>query len=114
MAGVNDLRFEEKPPERLAAQFRELVERTRGASPETTIHLMALLPVWGERNAQVRAVNAQLAALAAAESVEFVDLAPLVADADGELDRELSFDGVHLRAAGYARWRDAVRPLVGR
>jgi lysophospholipase L1-like esterase len=114
MAGINDLRFEERPPEWLAGKFRELVERARAASPDTSIHLMALLPVWGEGNAQVRAVNVQLAALAAAESVQLIDLGPLVADASGELDRELSFDGVHLRAAGYAKWREAVRPLVGR
>lgn len=41
---------------------------------------------------------------------DYVDLTPVMADADG-LKRAYTEDGVHLNAAGYARWQARLREL---
>ncbi|WP_254964157.1 MULTISPECIES: GDSL-type esterase/lipase family protein [unclassified Cyanobium] len=41
---------------------------------------------------------------------DFVDLTPVMADADG-LKHAYTVDGVHLNAAGYARWQSRLREL---
>lgn len=41
---------------------------------------------------------------------DYVDLTPVMADADG-LKRAYTVDGVHLNAAGYARWQARLREL---
>jgi lysophospholipase L1-like esterase len=41
---------------------------------------------------------------------DFVDLTPVMADADG-LRSAYTVDGVHLNAAGYARWQGRLREL---
>jgi lysophospholipase L1-like esterase len=41
---------------------------------------------------------------------DFVDLTPVMADGDG-LRRAYTVDGVHLNAAGYARWTAQLREL---
>jgi lysophospholipase L1-like esterase len=43
-------------------------------------------------------------------SQDYVDLAPVMADADG-LKSAYTVDGVHLNAAGYARWQGRLREL---
>ena len=39
----------------------------------------------------------------------FVDLAPLLSDADGELRIDLTKDGIHLHPAGYVIWTDYLK-----
>jgi lysophospholipase L1-like esterase len=51
---------------------------------------------------QVAALNARLKALAAREKVGFVDYSPAMGTPKGAMKDELSLDGVHPNAAGYA------------
>ena len=57
---------------------------------------------------RVEDLNRQLARRIPPE--DFVDLTPVMADADG-LRSAYSVDGVHLNAAGYARWQGRLREL---
>jgi len=113
MIGINDIKFEQKDPLALVNQFRALVDKVVRASPNTKIYLQSLLPVWDTSlNRSVRQVNLSLASIADNHHVYYVDLNSIMSDANGLLRRELSFDGVHLRAAGYEEWRKAIWPLV--
>ena len=61
-------------------------------------------------NPQVRALNARLVRLCDAKPwCTFVDLAPLLSDADGELRIDLTKDGIHLHPAGYVIWTDYLK-----
>jgi lysophospholipase L1-like esterase len=55
-----------------------------------------------ERNATIREINAALAAHATGEGYVFEDLHPVLADGDGFLRGDVTSDGVHLNAKGYA------------
>lgn len=60
--------------------------------------------------AELRAINAALRALAQRRHFAFADYAPALADAHGLMRAELTNDGVHPLAAGYAR----MAPIVER
>ena len=44
--------------------------------------------------------------------IEVIDIRPLLRGSDGYLREDLSYDGLHLDAKGYALWRDAIAPHV--
>jgi lysophospholipase L1-like esterase len=87
--------------------------------------LCALLPVNGEGenrsyltrerpNATLRAINAQLRALAVARGYPFVDYAAPLTDARGMLIDRYTSDGLHPNAAGYARMTPVVQRALTR
>jgi lysophospholipase L1-like esterase len=79
--------------------------------------VQALLPidvsVWGVAvQHKVVATNQLLAALAGELGLEWLDLHALFLR-DGRLDPACTHDGLHLNAAGYRRWAEAIAPKLG-
>ena len=50
--------------------------------------------------------------MAARKGITWINLYPLLADADGNLRADLTNDGLHLLGPAYLIWRDAVLPYV--
>lgn len=74
-------------------------------------------PLWVDRlpaipNQRIQTLNHQLAELAQLENVEFLDLYPFFVGADGLLQPELTTDGLHLSAEGYAVWRSQLEQVM--
>jgi lysophospholipase L1-like esterase len=117
--GSNDVNVSDTPMEAVALierGLRSLAETIHAARADTQIYYIAITPTpfsWEKREA-VRAANA------AAERVceedprrHFVATEDLFLTAEGEPDASLfRFDGLHLSAAGYARWTRRLKPLL--
>ena len=112
MIGINDLRFQDDKPGDLLNQYKILLHKIDERQPEAQIYLQSLLPVWGETNKAVEEVNQGMSKLDDGKRVHYLDIHYLVTDSKGELGREWTFDGIHIRAAAYQKWRDSVWPLV--
>lgn len=114
LVGVNDLKLG-VTPEALAAHHAALVAELRRRLPETRVVVESLLPIrddsagHGRTNATIRRTNELLRPAAGAD---WLDLHAKLADATGQLDARYSFDGVHLTAAGYRVWAEALRPYL--
>ena len=115
LVGVNDL-ARGVTPEALAARHAALVAELRRRIPETRLVVEPLLPIRdevvesrGRTSATIRRTNELLRSAAGAD---WLDLHVKLADANGELDARYSFDGVHLTAAGYRVWAEALRPRL--
>ncbi len=115
-AGAADLRFDGASPREAARRVAALCD---ALSPQHGLYMtvpVAIIEVLSEvaptpeRLADVRALNASLAILAAEHGFAFVrtSVPPLV-DADGRLPAALSTDGVHLNDAGYRALADRMR-----
>jgi lysophospholipase L1-like esterase len=111
MIGVNDVGLG-VPRERTVENFRRILERLDAASVRTFVTYV--LPVaknyakW-RNNESITTLNAAIAGLIAGRpNITGLDLGPLVRDGDGFLREDLSFDGLHPSAKGYAVWRDAI------
>jgi lysophospholipase L1-like esterase len=114
-AGENDLGAWWVWPGRVADRFRQLVQRLRQANPDLPILLLAIKPspYFAHRQARQAEANRLLRAYCeATPGLDFIDVARPLLDAQGGLRPELYRDGLHLNAAGYALWREQVRPAL--
>ena len=107
MVGTNDIGLQ-VPPETLLGNLREIVTKLRDASITPIAQSILVRGGWLQAdNATIAAVNADWAAFCAAQSVRFLDLNASLA-VNGRLPDTMTYDGVHLTAAAYRLWRDAV------
>ena len=104
--------------DRVVADFKTFVLRVRRDLPDTAIAFVSIKPSIARARLwpQMREANRAIAAWATTQRrVHYVDVATKMLDAAGrprpELLRE---DGLHMTAAGYAIWSDALRPLLAR
>lgn len=88
----------------------------RAKQPKARIVLFGVLPAFDANNdvrAKVRAINEGIAKLADGSGVRFLDLGAQFLQPDGELKPELyKDDRLHLGAAGYKVWADALDPAL--
>jgi lysophospholipase L1-like esterase len=117
MIGVNDITLGVARDQTLA-NYRGILDRLNAANLHTSVAYV--LPVarsyakW-RNNAAIASLNEAIDGLIAGRpGTSAVDLRPLVRNGDGYLREDLSYDGLHLNAKGYAIWRDAIAAEVGR
>ncbi|MCM1301733.1 MAG: GDSL-type esterase/lipase family protein [Alistipes senegalensis] len=120
MAGINDLTGGQSV-DTIVANIARMADMIREAVPECELYIQSVLPVSTKRlaydyikghNPKVAEINARLATLCADKArCTFVDLVPLLSDADGELRSDLTKDGIHLYPAGYVIWSDHIKKL---
>ena len=120
LCGVNDISHN-LSADSIATALGNLMAEIRRQTPETRLYVQSLLPInnsFGRYKAiagkeqVVRDVNALLPAIAEANGATWIDIHALFADTDGNLRADLTNDGLHLLAPGYAIWRDALRPYI--
>ena len=114
-AGDNDIDGGHTPGQ-VFADFKAFVVRVRRDLPDAAIAFVSIKPSIARARLwpQMREANRVIAAWARTQRrVHYVDVATRMLDAAGrprpELLRE---DGLHMTAAGYAIWTDALRPLL--
>ena len=119
MLGTNDL-LRGASPARVLADYRQLLAHIRARSPSVAIAVNSVFPIrrmlagegQGPLPATIRAVNRGLADLCHELACTYVPLFERFAAGDGELDGRYTSDGVHLNAAGYRIWSDALAAIV--
>ena len=110
-AGINDL-FQRIPVDGFEASMTDLLDTLHATFPEARIVLQSLLPTMDAgMDPDVRRCNEVLARLAIERNLAYVDLYPVFAARD-LIDERLTYDGVHLTAAGYFKWAEMIRPLL--
>lgn len=114
-AGTNDV-ASGKPPEDVAADFREFCSIVHAAKPESRILFISLqfAPSRWSLRERMALTNAYVAAFCAADPRRtFVDSNSVTMTAEGQPRPELYVDDqLHMNPAGYAVWADLLRPLV--
>lgn len=121
MIGINDL-IRGVDDTTLLNNYREIIRDLRWVHPDTEIIVQSILPHsdkysnWEGRdrllkisNERIRNLNQELKLIAEEEGADFLDLHPLFTDADGNLQPELSTDGLHLNDKGYLVWSSALK-----
>ena len=115
--GSNDIGFN-VPESTFLANYNEILRQIKEKLPETQVYVMAYFPVnpvadFGESEAEhkslfatrtneiLESANSKVATLAQKYHSEFINVNEGLADADGNLRQELTFDGGHMYPAGY-------------
>lgn len=111
LIGTNDLAWGASTEE-IAGNVEALIDTFSARLPDCRLHLQSALPRQRKFAPRIRQLNARYAEIARRRGIAFIDLHPPFDDGTGELRRELTYDRLHLTGAGYAVWREALRPYV--
>lgn len=111
MLGMNELGYGDTPM--YMRQYLKVIRQIQEWQPGAVIYLMANLHVSREKNnlesefnnININDKNVAAARLADGIGVFYLDSNPLFTDEEGYLQSELTFDGVHLYAQHYDKWR---------
>lgn len=114
LIGINDLGAGHKPAT-IEAGYRELLQSIKSHSPDLKIYIQSVLPTrdnYAKHNANVNDVNTRLQKLAKEFGYEYVDLHSKLSDERGELKKEVTADGLHLKPTGYAIWKAEIDRIM--
>jgi lysophospholipase L1-like esterase len=105
--------------EGIAKGVTKIVETIRQKLPATKILLLAIFPrgdkptgKLGASNEKLRQANAIIAKLADNQRVFFLDIGEKFSQGKDTLSAEIMPDFLHLSAAGYQIWADAITPKL--
>ncbi|MCF7688540.1 MAG: GDSL family lipase [Cephaloticoccus sp.] len=108
----------------IAAGIREIIRLIHAKIPTTKILVLGIFPRgprtnadgsaddWASHMAKIRTVNADLAALDNGGNIRVLDITPHFRGNDGTTPKSIMPDQVHLSAAGYQIWAEAMHPLL--
>lgn len=111
--GTNDLGNEELcNPDSVASRIERLVAIFRQESPDTKVFIQSILPSeYGLRSLDaIERTNALVKEKTEALGGRYINLYD---DMHGIVAKEISYDGLHLTADGYALWLEKIAPLTG-
>jgi lysophospholipase L1-like esterase len=103
--------------EGIAKGVTVIVETIRAKQPQAKILLLAVFPR-GEKASpnpgrdKLKQVNAIIAKLDDSKNIFFLDIGDKFTQPDGSLTKEIMPDFLHLSAAGYQIWADAISPKI--
>lgn len=122
MIGTNNTHYHSA--DQIIAGNREIVRRIQEKLPETKILLLAIFPrgprtkdnppsrTFTQRMAIINAVNTDLSQLDNGDSIRFLNINPHFVEQDGTIPNLIMPDQLHLNAAGYQLWAEAIQPLL--
>ncbi|PPL15552.1 GDSL-type esterase/lipase family protein [Microterricola pindariensis] len=111
LIGTNDLAWR-KSVEHVVRNVESILATVRKQEPSTRMLVQSVLPREPEFAASIRDINRHLWQYSSTVRAQFLDLWPVLADENGALSPAHSEDGLHLTAAGYEIWLDALRPAI--
>jgi lysophospholipase L1-like esterase len=115
LIGINDLGSGRKP-DTIEAGYREILEQIKKQAPTVHVHVQSVLPTRGnyaKHNANVNDVNKRLQKLAKEFGYDYIDLHSKMTDDKGELKKEFTNDGLHLKPDGYKVWKAEIDRNLG-
>lgn len=114
-AGENDLKLGATPAQ-VKAAFDAFLEQIRISNRASRVVYISIIPTPDNSNiwAEIKQANALIQQVANAnDRIEFIDMSRELLDGDGQPIPQLyQSDGESLNQTGYARWANAVVPVV--
>ena len=125
LAGTNNMNVKSKAdptlmnstPEEIAEGVVAVADRLRRKLPGSRILVLGIFPRGRKAGSRYRvagsAANRLIAeGLTDMERVSFADISDAFLDENGVFPEELSHDALHLKDAGFVRWRAALQPWI--
>lgn len=119
LIGTNDI-ARNIPDSVILDNYRRIITIIKSASPKTKIYFNTILPVnktfpdkaHFNKDEHIAAVNEGLKKLCARENITLIDIHPHFLNAEKMMDKQYTYDGLHLNAAGYQLWAKLLKPYL--
>lgn len=114
MIGVNDLSRRRSLSE-ITQTYNDMLTKFHTYAPTTQVVVQSVLPINshsfqnGATNHAIAALNVQIQRLASEYTYLYLDLHPHFLDAQKQLDRQYTSDGLHLNGAAYIYWAQLIK-----
>lgn len=116
MIGTNNTGHRKDKPEDIAAGVKACIDTIRQRKPDAKILVLAIFPRSAQPSDFMRmnneAANKLLSAFADGKKVFYADINHIFLTKDGVLEKSVMPDLLHLSAASYDLWADAVIPEI--
>ncbi len=113
MGGINDI-YQDAPVEKVFENYKKIIEGLQAHKIVPIIQSPLFVSIrwrkYAEKNLEVAKLDSMLADYAQLKGIEFMNLNEVMSK-DHLLLEELTTDGVHLSAKGYALWRDELEKI---
>lgn len=105
----------------IATAAGQLIDLIRQRTPQTRLYVQSLLPInnsfkrykaMTDKEQVIRDINLKLRPIAEQKGCTWVEVHSLLTDADGNLRREYTNDGLHLLPEAYIVWREVLMPFI--
>lgn len=113
LIGTNDLGTRQSV-EHLVRNVETMCVELRRALPGSRMLVQSIMPRGREFAARIQEANIHIRQFTSTVRAQFLDLWPVLALEDGELNPAFSDDRLHLSAAGYDAWLGELRPALDR
>lgn len=113
LIGTNDLGTRQSV-EHLVRNVETMCVELRRALPGSRMLVQSIMPRGREFAARIQEANIHIRQFTSTVRAQFLDLWPVLALEDGELNPAFSDDRLHLTAAGYDAWLGELRPALDR
>ena len=114
MGGINDI-YQDASAEKIFENYKKIIEGLQAHTIvpiiQSTLFVSTKWRRYAEKNLEVAKLDSMLAEYARFKGIEFVNLNAVMSK-DHLLLEELTTDGVHLNAKGYALWRDELEKIL--
>lgn len=116
LGGVNCLILQMSCEDALK-EYEELLDSIQNQMPGTKVYMLSVLPVtwemekYGCTNAKIIELNQGIQKLAAQRGHVYIDIYKYYVK-NGEMNRKLTWDGLHLKKKAYKYWRKAIKRYV--
>ncbi|GAA2222815.1 GDSL-type esterase/lipase family protein [Herbiconiux moechotypicola] len=113
LIGTNDV-ANRRAVEQVVRGIETILVTLRHDLPDARILVQSVLPRGREYAEFVKEINRHVWQFAATVKAHYLDLWPVMAEADGELNPAYTEDRLHLNAAGYEAWLSELVPALER
>lgn len=103
----------------IVGNIRKILELTEKSLPDVNIIVLGVYPVNTSvgrqglrKNSRIKCLNEKIKALCVEQGVRFLNINAQLADENGNLSAELTYDGLHINARGFEKAANSIIPLL--
>jgi lysophospholipase L1-like esterase len=117
LIGINDL-SRGLPKEVILNNYHRIVRYLTTYTPKTKIYIQSVLPLYEpltkeaylkNKKDSILQLNVGIKQVAEKFNLPYINLHEIFADGNGDLKKELTADGIHLRPAAYVMWVEFLK-----
>ena len=118
MLGINELGW--AYPEVFREKYCELIDKIREVQPNCKIYVQSIIPVTSEKsendaiynNTNINNYNHLIEDMAKSENATFLNVGSILVDRTGNLPKEASTDGIHIKKDYCLQWLEYLKQNV--